>query len=331
MIRAVFFVLWFSSSLCAQDFCKADSIAKLYAGADLSDVVRLSIMLTQDLDTETEKFRALHSWVCANLEYDHRMYQEITRKRKKLYDDSLALAEWNRKRSKEVWEKLYTEKVTICTGYALLLAQMASAVGIECRIRDGYARSAQSNVLQLSFMNHSWNEVKLDGQWQLCDPTWSSGMVYLNDGLATFVPYYNDGYFLAEPAQFYRNHFPANEAWIPNFTGPSPSEFTMGPLLYGSAFKHKVFPKQDSKMHRSYTKKDTLSLELQCLDSIPSGPWYILLDNGFSSREVELIPEIIEGNRLLFQYQFGKAGTYDLLVQLAQYPFASYTIDVHRN
>lgn len=332
MTRLLALFLFFCClELKAQDFNKADSIAKVYHGVALDNPVALSFKLTQELESETEKFRALHSWICGNLKYDHRLYEQITRDRKKLYHDTLKLAKWNDIQAKLVWKKLYAEKNTICTGFALLLAQMSNAIGIECRVVDGYARTAGSNVHSLDFVNHSWNAVKLDGQWQLCDPTWSSGIVYLNGGLSFYQQDYNNGYFLTDPQFFYRNHFPSDAKAIPDYNALNEKDFTQGPILYDAAFKHKVFPTRDTKMHQVYQKQGSIVILLEYRAHLPKGTWYIALDNGFSNREIEIKPEVLGRQSLSVTYQFEKAGTYDLIIMLDNSPLASFTVDVYRN
>ena len=63
----------------------------------------------------------------------------------------------------------------MCTGYAYLIKELCFLANIESEIIDGYARTVRSNIDALDMANHSWNAVKLNNKWYLCDATWSSG------------------------------------------------------------------------------------------------------------------------------------------------------------
>jgi uncharacterized protein YegL len=52
------------------DFSRADSIAENYAGYGLRDQKKLADLLTKDLPTDVEKFRAIFKWVTLNISYD---------------------------------------------------------------------------------------------------------------------------------------------------------------------------------------------------------------------------------------------------------------------
>src|SRR5690606_12898203 len=125
-------------------------------------------------------------------------------------------------------------KKTMCTGYAYLIKEMCFLANIESKIIDGYGRTTASNVDSLETINHSWNAVKLNNKWYLCDATWSSGYT-LNNYL--FIKDYNDGYFLTDPILFATNHYPIDKKWFLNITLEQ-SEFESPPLVYGELFKH---------------------------------------------------------------------------------------------
>ena len=193
------------------NFARADSIADLHYGTELDNLPQLAHKLTNNLSSEVDRFRVLHTWVCKNIANDYRLSEHVTYQRAKLVNDSAELAEWNQRVSSRVLSKLLREKKTMCTGYALLLSQLAELAGLECRIVHGYARTATAHVKELGIPNHSWNAVKLDGRWYLCDPTWSSGSLYGLGGVSTFEHDYNEGYFLCPPRYFLQNHYPLPE------------------------------------------------------------------------------------------------------------------------
>ena len=58
---------------------------------------------------------------------------------------------------------------------------MAGFANIECVIIDGYGKTAQNPIDTHSTPNHSWNAVKLNGDWFLCDATWSAGQIQVTE------------------------------------------------------------------------------------------------------------------------------------------------------
>ena len=88
-MRLVFLLLLFDHAiglgqfvnLNESDFSKADSIAFSHKGHSLRNLPVLTHQLTKDLTTDVEKFRAIFTWVCTNIENDYQSYLK-TRKKK---------------------------------------------------------------------------------------------------------------------------------------------------------------------------------------------------------------------------------------------------------
>jgi transglutaminase/protease-like cytokinesis protein 3 len=106
---------------------------------------------------------------------------------------------------------LIDEHKTACTGYAWLLRELCRHAGITCEIVDGYSKRVGSKQGRGELPDHSWNAVLLDGEWYLCDPTWSAGAVDTNNRI--FVFRFEERYFLADPNVFKRNHSPLVKNW----------------------------------------------------------------------------------------------------------------------
>lgn len=323
-LLGLFLVPLFSAS---QDYQKADSIARSYQGHDLNNLTQLSLDLSKDLATDREKFRALYTWVCLNIEVDYRQFLKVDRQRRKLAKDSLRLAQWNAEYSPKSIARVYKEKEAVCTGYAFLLAQMAETIGIECKIVNGYGRIGNSNVHELSIPNHSWNAVKLEGEWHFCDPTWSSGIIHVNGMLGFFEAQYNPGYFLCPTKYFHLNHFPEDQSWLKDGSFTS-EEFTQSPICYRGAFKYGVFPSPGSQLMQSCFKGDTLSFDFDVLGLPPAGSYYIEINNGFSDREMELSWLYTADGKLRCFYQFDKSGIYDVHLKKDNELLCTYSISV---
>ena len=71
------------------DFKKADQLALQNRGAKLDDMPELVYNLTNNLETDVERFRAIYLWVCTNVKNDYGLYAKNKRKRNRFKDDSL--------------------------------------------------------------------------------------------------------------------------------------------------------------------------------------------------------------------------------------------------
>jgi len=192
------------------DFTRADNIAKLNLEAELDNLPLLAHKLTYKLPSQVEQFRAIYTWVCLSIKGDMSLQRKVDEHRLKFKNDSTAFLKWNYEFKKLAFKKLLKQKKTMCTGYAYLIKELCYLAQIECVIVDGYGRSVRSNIKELEMANHSWNAVKLNTKWYLCDATWSSG--YMN-AYSIFIQDYNEGYFLTTPSLFGKNHFPLEKKW----------------------------------------------------------------------------------------------------------------------
>lgn len=307
------------------DFHKADSIANHYHGESLTNLPLLSFKLTNGLNTDVEKFRALYVWVCKDIQNDYYFYKENKRKRENLYGDSLKLDKWNNSSLSRLMTKLVTEKQTVCTGYAYLLKELANLAGIECIIVDGYARTASTNVDRLGIPNHSWNAVKLDNKWYLCDPTWSSGTIYSYGDVTIFVHEYNDGYFLTEPRFFLKNHFPLDSKWT-LVDDSSTETFLDGPILYNDAYSYGLNPIYPTSMNLQIAKNDSITFSFSKLQNFDFNQVYFQLSSDFSNRIIE--PELVSNSDETIELKFPmyKRGFFDLHVKLKDKVLMTYTV-----
>ncbi len=146
----------------------------------------------------------------------------------------------------------------MCTGYAYLIKELCFLANIECKIINGYGRSTTTNVDTLQLVNHSWNAVKLNDKWYLCDATWSSGY-FIND---VFIKDYNLGYFLTEPILFAKNHYPINKKWLLDSTLIA-SDYQASPMVYGKTFSHQIIPYYPVKSEYHHKRNDVIILRLK--------------------------------------------------------------------
>jgi len=288
------------------DFTAADKMADRYEGYSLDNVHKLAMDLTQSLQTEEEKFRALYKWVCNNIQYDYELQLRDKQAKHKFKSDAERNA-WAKSFSACVLRELRESRKTVCTGYAYLLRELAAQVGIDCKIIDGYCRNANVNFGRSGNPNHSWNAVRLHQKWYLCDPTWSSGFV---DDKFSFVQRYDGTYFLPDPSVFIRNHYPLDTAWTLLDHTQSLGEFLNGPLIYKSAFQYDVKPVAPATFELKTKKGETVSFQFQ------KGHELIISKTSFviktlSTTDIVPVPVTQYGDGIcVMNYTFLKKGKY---------------------
>lgn len=193
------------------DFSRAEANARQHKGEDLSNLPVITHKLTAYLDTDVERFRAIYYWVTHNIKGNNYLLSSNERQVKKLRNSPHQLKQWQQTFTTKVFATLQKDKSTVCTGYAYLLRQMANYAGIECIIVNGYGLTNGKKNKTKDPPNHSWNAVKLNGKWYLCDATWAAGYTIVTKDKFEFD--YDNRYFLMEPKQFSINHIPQDKKW----------------------------------------------------------------------------------------------------------------------
>lgn len=308
------------------DFKEADSISVLYNNTALKNLPVLAHNLTFHLDSDVEKFRAIYKWVCLNIEGDYGFYLKTTRKRKKLKNDSLAFTNWNKSLQKKVFKQLVENQKTICSGYAYLIKELASLSGIACEIVNGYSRSPSSQIGALGVANHSWNAVKLNNKWYLVDATLASGYFNVNEN--KFIKSYNDGYFLAEPEQFSKSHFPLDLKWLLLDEAIDSNQFVNGPMAYGSSFKYGVVPVYPNTLKIEVFKEGTIPFQLKILKDINLNDVQLSVSNGVTKEVVQNDDFTFVDGILKLNYSFKTRGHYDFHVLIDDEVVVSYAVRV---
>lgn len=304
------------------DVKKADSIAAIYQGYSLFDLRALALKLTLPLSTEEEKFRSIFKWVCNNIGYDYPMHLRNQHKRKKLKTAS-EREQWNKKIAKEAIVKLLQKRVTVCSGYAHLLKELCSLAGITCVVIDGYGRTAQATIGSEGIPNHSWNTVKLNDVWYLCDATWASG-AYDTQSMS-FVKKYTDAYFLPDPTLFIRNHFPLDTAWMLMKKKPSLQEFLYAPLIYADAYTYVIQQLYPKVVGVSATKGEAVSFRFRALSNLLVQKIELFI-NGKSYPK----PLIRSSDEFSINHIFKTKGIYAVHIGVNEQYVITYSVNVNK-
>lgn len=312
------------------NFKKADSIALKHKGASLKNLPVLTHKLTASLPTDVEKFRAIYSWVCTNIENDYSSYLVTIKKRKKLVKNKEAFIEWNTNYSPKVFKNLLQHKKTACTGYAYIVRELSQLAGIECKIVNGYGRTPTLRLNTDSTPNHSWNAVQLNNKWFLCDATWSSGEVKIDEGNPKFIPQYFKGYFLANPALFIKNHYPLETTWTLITEPPTIKEFIEGPIIYKEIFTSNVIPLEPKKMEFVIGKNTSVDFSLAIPENSVFKDVTLLINRGNSSKNITPIVSQNQ-NIVTLKHNFTKLGFHDVHIKIDDTIIATYVVIVRKN
>lgn len=305
------------------DFTIADNVAKLNNGKNLDNLPLLAHELTYKLDTDVEKFRAIYTWVSTNIKGDLTVSDKVLHKRKKHKNDSLSYTQWNNVYLKKAFKKLFKHKKTMCTGYAYLIKQLCFFANIDCEIINGYGRSFDANVESLELVNHSWNAVKLNNKWYLCDATWSSGY-FLG---AKFIQEYNDGYFLTDPVLFAKNHIPIDRSWFLN-QKLEVKTFIAEPLVYAETFKHKIIPIQPNTLITEVEKNQTLTFQIKTLKPLKLEDLRLIYFKSLEIKDLKINTKLEKDHTITLTTQFNHRGLYDVHLAVKDDVFATFTIKV---
>ena len=121
-----------------------DQLENIYAQAD---------SVAENCATDREKIKAVHDWICLNIEYPENTDG---------YDGYPCNALGNPC-------TVFKEKKAVCYGYANLTQLMLQHLGIPCIIVRGNSST------------HVWNAVYLSGKWVFTDNTWDENLTKNSD------------------------------------------------------------------------------------------------------------------------------------------------------
>ncbi len=315
------------SDFSSTNFEKADAIALKHKGETLYNLTALVEKLTEHLPTDVERFRAIYMWVCTNISNDYNLYSKNSRKRNRFLNDPILLETWNTEFKKEIFKQLVENKKTICTGYAYLVKEMANIANIECEIVHGYGKTSTMNIDNITAPNHSWNAVKLNNKWYLCDPTWASGLI--DPDTFQFKFDFKDGLFLPSPDLFVMNHYPLEEQWmLLENNKPTFDMFLQAPLIYNRAYANlstHIFP---SEMHNTIKKDEPIAFKYKLAKNVDLSEVLLMIDDGRRTIETKPIKSKLDNSYLTLEYQFEKRGFYDVHLLINNDLISTYTFRV---
>lgn len=224
----------------------------------------LSRNLTSPYFTELEKVRSIFRWISENIDYLPR--QTYSRKKQSFIQfDNPGDTGSLKPLDERVAEKVLEKKFAVCDGYARLFKTLCDYAGIRSEIITGYARTEPGKINQRFRSNHTWNAVMIDNKWKLLDPTWASGFV--SWGGNTFIRSFNEEYFLPEPEEFIRDHYPDDPRWTLIPDPPVVNEFRHSPFRQKAFLKYKITGLYPARGIIEAKPGDTVEIILESADT----------------------------------------------------------------
>lgn len=138
---------------------------------------------------EHEKVRAVFIWVASNISYDV---------------PNMFSWDPNETTEQKIARTMRTRK-GICENYAAIFDDICSKCGITSHVVVGYTRQQDFT----DFVRHGWCAARVNGAWQLFDPTWGAGVV--TGG--RFQPQINEQFYNAKPEFLIKTHMPYDPIW----------------------------------------------------------------------------------------------------------------------
>jgi transglutaminase-like putative cysteine protease len=219
----------FSAGACIKchDFSVVDTHAAQFPRQYVRSLDELAYNLTEPFTYETEKARAIFTWLHHNIQYDAQSFFAGTVK-------------------PATPESTLSSGLAVCEGYAGLFVYLAEKSGLQVYKVSGHGKGfgyrdlAPGEPTPKMSSNHAWNCVLMDGEWRLIDATWGAGA--LNG--STYEQRFDASWFTANSVEFARRHFPTDPTFqlIPDEDGgPLGWEDYIltppGPVIFGDFYR----------------------------------------------------------------------------------------------
>lgn len=243
--------------------------------------------------TDVDRIRAAFYWISENIGYNYKAVNDSSIRQNNI-------------------TSLIQSGQALCGGYANLMEYFCLKFGVECVTINGTGRSLYSDIVlnpgKLS-SDHSWNAVKINGEWKLIDATWGSGHTDYSTG--EYRKSRNEKYFLAAPEIFVYKHFPLKPGWQLLDTVVSTSTFCNWPFIDEGYFANelsKVYPFHlyidkrvgDTVQFKFSSSKELNYISFQSLDNTVN-------EMGFLNKS---------GNNYSYIFRPKKTGEFDLRVSV---------------
>jgi hypothetical protein len=188
LILFSFFVLNFAEAQSTTSYDVIDNKISEISNNSESKTTYIANYIAKNFTSTDDKLRAAFYWIATNISYD---VENMLSQKPQTSEEKIA--------------NVLRTKKGVCMHYAELFKDIASKLGIEIILIEGYTKT-YGKVAPLS---HVWGASKIDGTWYLYDPTWGAGYVENEK----YVKKLNNKYYKAEPKSLISSHMPFDYLW----------------------------------------------------------------------------------------------------------------------
>lgn len=173
---------------------------------------------------------------------------------------------------KEGFGKSTMEQLGVCWQYSQLFSDLADVVGLENYMIYGWSKASYKDIGKVNKKSyHSWNMVKINGQWRPLDATWASG--YMDKKSHEFVHELNDHYFLTNKVLFSLNHHPDSGFQYIAYSAQNLESFIAAPLYITKNFPPEFYFKPSGAKVLDYSNPSAPTLSFEFEGEIKPTTW----------------------------------------------------------
>lgn len=211
------------------------------------------------------------------------------------------------------------------TTYARIFECLARNAGLAAVTITGWAKGVDYRpgvAITRRPVNHSWNAVYLDGNWQLVDVHWATRFLQSESNTSENLVYeYDDFYFITRPDQLAYTHRPEDDGWQLLATPQTAEQFEDYPLVKSYFFVNQMYFLPNQNHGVIYAQKGIAALSL----GFKSDASYTFkLVCGDSGSDVEINNYVVQetkNNIVTYYIRLPRRGNYYLIV------FAHLTVE----
>jgi transglutaminase/protease-like cytokinesis protein 3 len=260
-ILFLFFVLQivFLHTIDAQKYNSVDKIVLKYPKS-FSTTEKLADKIQDDFTSDSDKARAIYSWIAFNIKYDYASYLNPPRNQGFSYSSEAEKQRKIQQINDRLIEKTFTSQKAVCEGFTVLYQHLAGLVGLKSEIIRGDSKIRLEDIgRKNTTSNHAWNIVLIDKKWRLIDVTWGQG--YYDSSKRRMVNDFSSIYFDTDPDFFFAKHFPDSGSYLGNRL--SKEEFLNGPLIYTKTIEnnYKIKSPDSGIIEAKYGDKITFEIK----------------------------------------------------------------------
>ena len=157
----------------------------------------------------------------------------------------------------------------------LCLILLFRNAGLACVTITGWAKGVDYRpgvAITSQPLNHSWNAVYIDGDWQLVDVNWGTRFFWSESNVDENLVYeFDDFYFLTDPVQLAYTHRPHDSEWQLLSQPQSADQFEDCPLVKSYFFTNQMHLLPNQNHGVVYAKKGEHNLLRVVIITVISG------------------------------------------------------------